>query len=426
MLSRKCWTQPTSALSKALSRRHYSGLKVDLSRPVQSYISRCRDPYINLSIEHYLLQHSAPDSVILFQYINRPSIIIGRNQNPWLEVNLGLLKAGLSHTGITTGLENVDLVRRRSGGGTVFHDDGNVNWTVICPSSIFTRDKHAEIVVRALRSLGVSRSRVNERHDIVLDQGSSSFTGLWGPQDETHSTPWQSTNPRSLKVSGSAYKLTRHRALHHGTALLNSPNLSIIPQYLHSPAKAFIKGRGVESVSSPVGNILLNNDEFIEEVQREFGAMYGGLADAEQVDYRWLEIDQVEKGWRELRSPEWTYAQTPQFTLSNRLDGGALSDSLQTGVVRYQGLLPRLITSDHAQVHLNVKNGTTTDLEIELEGVTAEHCAALLEMLEKCPLHGVHDWPLLFHNAGLGNGEAIGMARWVRSMLPVPGQASNS
>ena len=148
-----------------------------LERPVQSYISHSRDPYINLSIEHYLLQKSAPESVVLFLYVDRPSVIIGRNQNPWLETNLALLKAAQqsknddeSHLETEPlGLGIVDLVRRRSGGGTVFHDEGNVNWTVISPSTSFTRDKHAEMIVRALRTCGVQRSRVNERHDIVLD-----------------------------------------------------------------------------------------------------------------------------------------------------------------------------------------------------------------------------------------------------------------
>ncbi|KAL1302121.1 hypothetical protein AAFC00_002555 [Neodothiora populina] len=329
MIPRRYWRQRADALlacARCYGTTSNPRLSHDLSRPVQSYISRSRDPYINLSIEHYLLQKSSPDSSILFLYVNRPSIIIGRNQNPWIEVNLGLLKAGRSGSEAQSkpeteppGLGDVDLVRRRSGGGTVFHDEGNVNWAVISPSGPFTRDKHAEMVVRALRNLDVSRSRVNERHDIVLDQGQSTHTGPWGPEEDTHSTPWQSEDPRALKVSGSAYKLTKHRALHHGTALLNSPNLQIIPHYLHSPAKGFITGRGVESVSSPVGNILLQNDDFIDEVQSEFRAMYGGAISPESVGEEWMDIEEVRKGWTELTSPEWTYLQTPQFLLSSNL-----------------------------------------------------------------------------------------------------------
>lgn len=270
---------------------------------MQSYLSLSRDPYLNLSIEHYLLQNTAPESAVLFLYVNRPSIIVGRNQNPWLEVNLALLDTS-RHRPETEppGLGSVDLVRRRSGGGTVFHDEGNVNWTVISPSANFTRDKHAEMVVRALRNCGVARSRVNARHDIVLDQGAK---GADTNPDDTHSTPYEATDfdtPRPLKVSGSAYKLTRNRALHHGTCLLSSPNLQVIPDYLHSPAKPFITARGVESVSSPVGNILLSNDEFISGVQDAFARQYQSAEQQPvQVGDEWLEEQSIRKGCDELQ-----------------------------------------------------------------------------------------------------------------------------
>jgi lipoate-protein ligase A len=302
-------TSPLARLSakRWLSTPATSSSSPDISpSPIKAYASTSNDPYLNLSIEHHLLQTSPPDSAILFLYKNRPSIIIGRNQNPWLEVNLALLNAtsrnGNSNSLPETGLDApVDIVRRRSGGGTVFHDEGNVNWTVICPSSIFTRDKHAEMVVRALRSNGVARARVNERHDVVLDQGQERTSDLPDP-DDTHATPYQTSSPQALKVSGSAYKLTRARALHHGTCLLSSPNLNVIPHYLHSPAKSFITAKGVESVSSPVGNILLENERFEAAVRKHFAEMYGepegGLV---EVGESWAEVEGVKKGMDELR-----------------------------------------------------------------------------------------------------------------------------
>lgn len=275
-----------------------------LARPVQSYISTSRNPFLNLSIEHYLLQKTDPESVVLFLYVNRPSIIIGRNQNPWLEVNLALLNPSRGQPEVEApSLGTVDLVRRRSGGGTVFHDEGNVNWTVISPSASFTRDKHAEMVVHALRGCGVGRARVNARHDIVLDQGPR---GARTDPEDLHSTPYEATDfdvPRPLKVSGSAYKLTRNRALHHGTCLLSSPNLNAIPHYLHSPAKPFMTARGVESVSSPVGNISLSNEAFIAAVQAKFADQYHESKQVSPVivEENWLEIDDVRKGYDELQ-----------------------------------------------------------------------------------------------------------------------------
>ena len=219
----------------------------------QIYVSLLRDPFKNLSIEHHLLQCSPPDSVALFLYINRPCVVIGRNQNPWLEVNLALRESKASPSA------GFDYVRRRSGGGGVYHDEGNLNYSVICPRTEFKRDKHAEMVTSAVRQFN-GRARVNDRHDLVIDQGPSK-----SPQelaeldpDDMHVARYRSDDAGlpSLKVSGSAFKMTRERALHHGTLLLNSPYVTSRPGYLDSPARPFIKARGVDSVRSPVGNIL--------------------------------------------------------------------------------------------------------------------------------------------------------------------------
>lgn len=284
---------------------------------VQTYLSTTRDPYLNLSIEQFLLERTPADSCILFLYINRPCIVIGRNQNPWLEVNLNLLKAGSNEPDQAErpqteppNLGKVDLVRRRSGGGAVFHDEGNVNWSIICPSSIFTRDKHAEMIVRALRKNGIERARVNERHDIVLDQGPKAHQDDNDPRD-LHRTPFTVdadvngvVDPRPVKVSGSAYKLTKGRALHHGTCLLSSPNLQVIPHYLHSPARGFIKAKGVESVSSPVANIGLNTRIFQDAVQKGFEELYANTNSVDvdvKIGERALEVDSVKKMWEEMQ-----------------------------------------------------------------------------------------------------------------------------
>lgn len=230
----------------------------------QIYISRSLDPFLNLSIEHYLLQNSPPNSTVLFLYVNRPCVVVGRNQNPWLEVDLNLLKQPRA-SGYTRQVdgksagppwENVQLVRRRSGGGTVFHDEANVNYSVICPAAKFSRDKHAEMVTMAIREVN-PRARVNERHDIVLDQGSVMEESDWPDTADMHRTIFHpnSEEKTPLKVSGSAYKMIRQRALHHGTCLLASADLSRISQYLRSPSRPFIRARGVESVRSPIGNV---------------------------------------------------------------------------------------------------------------------------------------------------------------------------
>ena len=172
----------------------------------------------------------------------------------------------------------IQLVRRRSGGGTVFHDEQNVNYSVICPTADFSRDRHAEMVTRAMRKFN-PRARVNERHDIVIDQGQSRPEQQWPDTKDMHQTAFLSEEQASLKVSGSAYKLTKHRSLHHGTCLLAS-DLDAMGKCLRSEARPFLKARGVDSVRSPVSNLLSDSsrsdtDTFIKEVIRQFRELYG-------------------------------------------------------------------------------------------------------------------------------------------------------
>ena len=228
------------------------------------YVSRSHDVAVNLSIEHYLFQKSHPNSTVLFLYVNNPCIVIGRNQNPWLEVNNARIRQSTASLSPSTRLDKdpaslrdvIKVIRRRSGGGTVFHDLGNVNFSVISPPANFQRDKHAEMVVRAIRKTNPC-ARVNERHDIVLDPGPLLERRDLPDPEDTHRTAYAYGDgldaPR--KVSGSAFKLVRQRALHHGTCLLASPNISSISEYLRSPARPYMKARGVDSVRSPIANI---------------------------------------------------------------------------------------------------------------------------------------------------------------------------
>jgi lipoate-protein ligase A len=229
----------------------------------QIYISRTDDPYINLSIEHYLLQKTPADSTILFLYTNKPCVVIGRNQNPWVEVNLGMLR--------NTGLK-ASLVRRRSGGGTVWHDPGNITYSVICPTPVFNRDKHAQMVARALKTLGLDKVRVNERHDIVYDK--TIDVAKYSKEELSGEAQEGDLIEKRFKISGSAYKLTRLRSLHHGTCIAWSENINAFSRYLRSPAKPLIIARGVESVNSPVTNLEREPQQVEQAVVSEFSKMY--------------------------------------------------------------------------------------------------------------------------------------------------------
>ncbi|KND94615.1 putative lipoate-protein ligase A [Tolypocladium ophioglossoides CBS 100239] len=346
----------------------------------QVYISKSRDPLLNLSVEHHLLQVTPPGSTVLLLYANAPCVVFGRNQHPWLEANLPRLAQIAQRPGSVGWTdEPVQLVRRRSGGGTVFHDAGNVNFSVICPPAAFDRDKHAEMVVCALKALGRPTTRVNQRHDIVMDVGAA---------DNATST---------FKVSGSAYKLTRLRSLHHGTCLLRSPNLANISGMLRSPAEPFIKARGVDSVRSPVRNVDLDNADFEAAVVEQFGKMYGPFDIRGEFDDGALAVEKIKAGYEELQSRTWTYGQTPRFTFCTH----PIEDD-----PRARPELPFDL-----KIHFEARHGLIERFNIEGEQ------RAATDSLVNSSLHNVHDWIERLAQVGLGGRDAADAGAWMNDVL---------
>ncbi|KAB8206692.1 hypothetical protein BDV34DRAFT_76921 [Aspergillus parasiticus] len=358
----------------------------------QIYQSLSTDPYVNLSIEHFLLENAPPDSSILFLYINQPCVVIGRNQNPWHETNLLALQNDREPNSQGKNDNGALLVRRRSGGGAVYHDDGNLNYSVISPRTTFTRNKHAEMVVRALHRVGATNTSVNDRHDIVMSTG----------------------QPQPRKISGSAFKLTRHRALHHGTCLLDTPNINRLGSFLRSPARDYIKAKGVESVRSPVANVSsvfvdammpFSIEHVMASIVEEFAQMYQVDADAVRRAQRAHVLEpelyagdtwvagavgepqgygepEIKKGIDELTSLEWKYTQTPQFTFSTY----PIEDD-----PRERPPLPSTLPPA-TRVFLRLKHGAIIESHISASGdasVASEQAARVHEALNGRKLHEI-------------------------------------
>ncbi|KAI8223847.1 putative lipoate-protein ligase A [Colletotrichum sp. SAR 10_86] len=355
--------------------RPFSALAANPSSKTQVYISNSRSPYINLSIEHHLLQTTPSDSNVLFLYTNRPSIVIGRNQNPWLEVNLPLLQS------LDRSRDAIDLVRRRSGGGTVFHDEGNMNYSVICPPANFDRDKHAEMVCRALHKLGVPDVAVNCRHDIVMTTPSATPI----PLSSCTGKPLANAE-NTYKISGSAYKLTRLRSLHHGTCLLSSPNLPRIGSFLRSPAEPFIKARGVESVRSRIRNVgVEDTKKFEQAVVEEFGTMY---ASSQLTAFT-------------LQSREWIYGQTPLFTFSTHP-----SEEDDRKRPELPGKFKLSFESRHGLIQ-----------QFALEGLSSAQPQTLSESMINSQIWEIDDWAQQLRDGGLDAGDASTVGPWLNSLL---------
>lgn len=213
------------------------------------FISKLLDPYLNLAIEDHIFkcmripEKGAISCNRLLFYVNSPCVVIGKNQNPWKEVNLPLL----------TNLR-LPLIRRRSGGGTVVHDSGNVNFSFMTTRDKFDRLVFANLVTDAVNSVlpASSQVMVNERGDIVTENDQK-------------------------KVSGSAYKISKGKSYHHGTMLLNS-RLDVLRQLLHrdeSLLGTVNSQAAVTSVKSCVSNLEIDSEVFIKRVTAKFQDEYG-------------------------------------------------------------------------------------------------------------------------------------------------------
>lgn len=173
------------------------------------------DPYFNLASEEYLIDHTEGEVMMLWR--NAPSVIIGKNQNAYAEINEPFVRS-----------RGIKVVRRLTGGGAVFHDLGNVNYTCIVPrESGQTLDfaRFAMPVIEALRMLGVP-AEFSGRNDITIE---------------------------GKKVSGNAQCVRGGKMMHHGTLLFRSDMTDLAGALNVDPDK--IKAKGIKSVRARVGNI---------------------------------------------------------------------------------------------------------------------------------------------------------------------------
>ena len=255
--------------------------------------STCTDPHYNLALEETLLLH-AEDAVILYLWQNQNTVVIGRNQNPWKECRTALLQQEGGH-----------LARRLSGGGAVFHDLGNLNFTFLMPQAMYDLDRQLDTICAAVRSFGIDAER-SGRNDILA---------------------------KGRKFSGNAFYKNGKQAYHHGTLLLDA-DMEKLGRYLN-PSKAKLAAKGVDSVRSRVGNLReLNPDITVD-------AMKAALIDAFSAGYGCAERIELspDPALRErYRSWEWNYGQKLPFTVSweDRLDFGCIriEAAVERGVIR--------------------------------------------------------------------------------------------
>ncbi|HKI44776.1 MAG TPA: lipoate--protein ligase [Balneolales bacterium] len=248
------------------------------------------DPRINLAIEEYALRNLFPDDDLFLFYINRPSIIIGRNQNTLEEINYDYVRK-----------KGITVVRRISGGGAVYHDQGNLNFSFIKPYSPSRLNNFLEFtqpIIEVLRDLGIP-AELSGRNDLVVD---------------------------GLKISGNAQHSTKSRMFSHGTLLFDSDLNEVVESLNVKMTK--IKSKGMKSIRSRVSNIsrFLKRPIDIQQLRdRIKEAIFQGSGS--HVNYHLTEDD-----WQRVRELSnikyanwnWNFGNSPTFNVrrSHRFDIG--------------------------------------------------------------------------------------------------------
>lgn len=314
--------------------------------------SACFDPYENLALEQALLESVRPGQCILYLWQNENTVVIGKNQNPWKECKTALLQQ-----------EGGQLARRLSGGGAVFHDLGNLNFTFLMSQEDYDPDRQLTVIQTALDSLGIPCQR-SGRNDILAE---------------------------GRKFSGNAFYKNGKQAYHHGTLLVNA-DMDKLNRYL-SPSKAKLQAKGVDSVRSRVVNLKeLNPDLTIDVLKkalvRAFSQVYGlevsplppDLPSRERV----LALAERNRGW------DWIFGPKLPFSLE-------CEDRFPWGSV---------------QVQLNIDGGIIRSAHVFTDAMDWSLAPELEALLPGCPFHR----DALAHALGTG-GPAGDLLKLLESCL---------
>jgi len=259
---------------------------------VRVMVSDTTDPLFNLATEDWIFKHADLDKQTLFLWRNAPTVVIGRNQNPWKECHLQRMEE-----------EGVTLARRSSGGGAVYQDLGNTNFTYLSSMTHHDKKVNTQIICDALAKNFNVKAEASGRNDIVVN---------------------------GQKISGSAYKYTGQRALHHGTLLINV-DMDALQKYLNVN-KAKLKSKGVDSVKSRVVNLhtlnaAITHDSLCNALIKEFFSYYGNTCEIEQLNRDELNKQPLlRETYEQLKDWNWRFGETPAFehNLETRFDWGIM------------------------------------------------------------------------------------------------------
>ena len=255
-----------------------------MTTSIRYFISPGKNPHENLAIEEELLKHVLPEECILYLWQNDRTVVIGRNQNAFRECRNEVLSGD-------GGL----LARRPSGGGAVYHDMGNLNFSFIAGKNVYDPERQTGVILNAVNSLGIPAEK-DGRNDLLSG---------------------------GRKFSGNAYYNEKNGCCHHGTVMVNV-DIEMMKRYLR-PSAEKLKSKAVSSVSGRVLNLAeirpsLTVPELENALLTAFAEEYGN-GKPEQIFTEDLDIESLLKERKRMGSVDWVYGKITGFTASCHFTG---------------------------------------------------------------------------------------------------------
>lgn len=270
-----------------------------------------------------MLERTQPGEVTLLLWQNHNTVVIGRNQNVWRECRVGRLEQ-----------DGGFLARRRSGGGAVYHDLGNLNFSFIARDADYNPARQFEVIIDAMGNLGIAATMCG-RNDLLVD---------------------------GRKFSGNAFLHTGGRNCHHGTILIDTDKLKM-ERYLNvSPDK--LNYNGVPSIKARVANLCeflpaLTVDKVRRALVDSFAGIYGGVP--QKFDLTELPSSRFAVSRERFASRDWCFGKSIPFTrtLIHRFDWGEIELHLQVteGRVQSANAFSDALTIEPIEVLPNVIEG---------------------------------------------------------------------
>ena len=282
----------------------------------------CFSPFRNLAVEKYLTFHVREEECILYLWQNRRTVVIGKNQNPWKECRIDELNRDGGY-----------LVRRLSGGGAVYHDLGNLNFTFCARKANYDVPRQLEVILRAVRALGAPAEKTG-RNDLTCE---------------------------GRKFSGNAFFSSGDFCCHHGTLMMDVDSGALSRYLAVSPEK--LQGKGVDSVRSRVtslkeicgkADIGILKEEIIKSCEET-------LKTEAKTDLI-IDPEALRKEEERFSSDAWTYGKNPPFDLflENRFTWGGI------------------------RLEFRIKAGRIADLTVWTDAMDTEIAGRLKETLCGC------------------------------------------